>query len=244
MRKGFKFNGKHTSEFGCSVKSFRVMLPSMKISKVSIPGQHGHQVINNGKYNNREIKLKLFLERDSQSELRRDLRYISSWLSNRGKSSQLRFDDDDELYYEGYLYDSIIPDIVGTACEFTVIFDCKPFLKSDSVKVSKQVNGSGQFLVVNNGTMDHSPLIEIEGTADSITLASDGGSLVLTNLTKKTYIDMDNDICYMIDEFGQKTNKLDDLQGNMIIPPGSMNISITGQNVNAKVSIHLQDVFI
>lgn len=244
LNRGVFIDGRHSREFDCKFKSKRALRPSMKVSKISIPNQHGSQIRNTRKYNNRDLEITFAVKRNDIQSLRRDLRYILSWLSGGGKSMRIRFDDEPNLYYEGDFYDEVESEVVGSTCIFTVIYDCKPLLKSDPVKITKEVTGNTSMNVVNNGTEEHQPLIEIEGTADSITLASDGGSFSIANIRKKTIINTEKDLCYMIDEFGQKTNKLDDLTGSLAIPPGSLKIDITGQNMDAKISIYTQDVFV
>ena len=157
---------------------------------------------------------------------------------------KLMVDDEPELYYEGWFYEELESEIKGSMCIMTAEFDCMPFLKTEAVKIEQTVTGPCSIRVVNNGTEDHEPIIEIAGTADSITLASNGGSFSISNITQRTVINMDKNICYVEDGAGQKTNKLDDLIGFLKIPPGTMDIDITGINLNSVVTIYIQDVFV
>lgn len=244
MINGLTYNDIHSSYFGLYIKSNdRTILPRLKKVEVEVTGRHGTLDAGNNTYEKRYISINFLKKDKSLEDLRKNIRLIAKWLSGKGK---LRFDDEPELYYEARVYNSISLDQVAKNGIFTVIFECQPFAYSDINRItSPLIITNHNMILINNGTLEHEPLIEVDGTATSVTLASDGGSFSINNITQRTYIDCKNMLCYTKGALNEKVNKLPDFTGNFLkLNPGNTLLEISGTSMSLVVAVDMQDVYI
>ncbi|WIF94312.1 distal tail protein Dit [Caminicella sporogenes] len=261
---GFTFNGKHSSEFGLIMKSInRSLLPQRRITEEVVINRHSSYKFENG-YSDRIIQIQCSLADRDIGLRRQKLREIAGWLSIEG---QLIFDDEPDKYYIGRL-DSEIGLTVNTLFDrFTLNFRCKPFAKSTYINeyvildsdvvlysdipvgydlqnnfyVTNNVNGK----IYNFGTYETDMIVEIDGTAKQIIIGTDTETFTINNIAEKTYVDTENMICYTIDIFGKKQNKLQDFEG--VFPKlktGENNIYIKGTALNCNVFFNFRNTYL
>lgn len=240
---GLTFGVKHTSEFGLVVESDnRSLKPAKRVSEEVIPGKHGSYKFEDG-YNDRLIAAKCSLLVQGIENRRATARAIASWLS---RQDILRFDDEPDKYYIGRLDEQIDLDTAVAFDTFSLSFVCHPIAYSEIIQVKrKNITAPAKMLVSNRGTVEYKPLIEISGTATTVTFTCPAGAFSIANITKKTYIDCDRMIVYTYDAFGKKQNKLMDYTGSFLaLQPGTTEISISGTNLNIDVVINTQDAYL
>ena len=143
--------------------------------------------------------------------------------------------------------------------EFSLIFNVEPFAYSrwDNQELLQNMQGievDGKFIpfmqtkftnissnqtvtLSNLGNYEVSPVIELKGTADSVTISSGDKAFSIGSITNDTYIDCNNLIAYEVVD-GNKVNKLNDFEGEFIqFEEGLNDVSIEGTNLSLD-SVH------
>ena len=241
---GITFKDTHSSEFGVIIHTnANPMLPKLRVSEISIPSKSSTYKFTDG-YEDRTIRLVFKIIDKNFIEKRNRIRSIAQWLTGKGK---LIFDYEPEKYYKAEVFSGITPTIDPTVDTFEVTFLCEPFALAEyeNVVAKDNITTTDTLTAINNGTYESNPMIEITGTAESITIASSGGSFAISTIDAKTIIDCENMLCYTVDGLGQKANKLIDFTGAFIkLEPGMTNVDISGVNLNVSVTIKNRDTYL
>ena len=93
MMYGFRFNNRHSSEFGIHMLSNdRTILPAKMQQSYTIPGRDGTYDVGDSTYQARQISVQISFwgVEQSMESLRERIREIAKWLSGQGN---LIFDD-------------------------------------------------------------------------------------------------------------------------------------------------------
>lgn len=242
----FTYKGIKSAEFKIVSKSIdRSLLPRRRVNKVEIPGKDGAIDLGENTYENRQIKVHIAFREKDHPLLRKKAREIASWLSSE-RYEKLVFEDEPDKYYLARIYNDISFTNWFKVGEADLIFDCKPFAYSEERHITvDNITSWREVEIENNGTYKTFPLIEITGTADSITFASNGGSFAVSNISQRTIIDCEKQLCYTFDGLNQKVNKLKDFTGKFIVlEPGSLKIMVSGVGLNVNIRFTLQNVYL
>ena len=133
MRMGFTFNGRHSGEFGITMKTAsRPVQPEVKGYKYDSPlmdGMYDFSTANGfGRafYKNRLFVLNLMLFADNISELQQKISAVSLWLCGSG---ELIFDDMPLIKWRACVMNGIdyAPERKGKKAILSVTFDVEPF---------------------------------------------------------------------------------------------------------------------
>lgn len=136
MKTGYKFKGKHSSEFGITMKTAsRPIHPEVKSYKYETPLMDGSYDFSASNpygrefYQNRIFTLSLQIHAENIFELQKKISSISIW--HRG-SGELIFDDMPAVIWEATVLNSIdyAPERSGHKAILTVSFEVKPFSKA------------------------------------------------------------------------------------------------------------------
>lgn len=200
MRNGFSFNGRHSSEFGVTVKTkSRPIRPETKSFTVDIPCRDGVYDFSRSNPMGREffyervISVSISIQADSLIEMQNKLSALSMWLMGRG---ELVFDDMPYTVWEGRILDEIVylPEHAGKCAVLDVVFRVKPFstcaFSSEGptldfavpldtnipigidAYLKGTVYGSGDIGILNFGERPVRPILDISGSADEIIITA------------------------------------------------------------------------
>ena len=254
---GFTFNGQHTEDYRIYFTTSNIpLLPQMRTQEETVLERDGVFIYEDG-YNNKTIELNCsFVGANNIKERRQILRRIASWLRQEG---ELVFDNEPDKFYKGKIYNQIDLSLFASYDEFNLIFNVDPFAYSrwDNQELLQNMQGievdgrlvpymqtkftnisSNRTVTLSNlGNYEVSPVIELDGSADSVTISAGDKSFSVTGISDTTYIDCNNFIAY---EFigGNKVNKLNDFSGQFIeLKEGLNSVTIEGSNLNLS-SVH------
>lgn len=224
MRNGFTFNGRHSSQFGVTVKTrSRPIRPEAKRFTMDLPLRDGEYDFSASNPLGREF----FYERtftaaisvfaDSLTKLQDKLTAISLWLTGSG---QLIFDDIPFVVWKGKISDEIIymPEHGGRKAVLDVSFRVKPFgfalfgtegptldcpyLKLDSLFpigladiYTFTVTSGNDIHILNFGDRPIRGVIKISGCAGNVSLALNDKTLDFTAVGSVT-LDFDAQRAY------------------------------------------------
>ena len=208
MRSGFKFKGRASSDMGVTVRTrSRPILPAVKRFTMDLScrdGEYDFSAVNPQQrvhYSPRIFSVSIFVSADSLGALQKKISDISLWLAGSG---ELIFDDIPLIKWDANVSDEIIymPERGGKNAALEVTFRAHPMGKcifgeegplldapleiGESVPLSMEemyvytVNQSAEITVINFGDRPARPVIEIEGSARSMTLSLDGRELSFT----------------------------------------------------------------
>lgn len=195
MRNGFKFNGRHSSEFGASVRTkSRPIRPSSKSFTVDMPcrdGVYDFSAANSWErelFNERVFTVTIGLRTENLNEMQKKLTDISRWLTGGG---ELVFDDMPLTVWKGKITDEIMymPEHEGRKAVIEASFGVKPFgfcvfgtegpeigieeiILNENIPIgfdsvfSFTLTGGGDINIVNFGDRPVRPIIEIENASD------------------------------------------------------------------------------
>lgn len=134
MRTGFKFRGRHTSEFGLTMLTkSRPILPEKRSNLIDLPGADGsieYAAVNDfgrAMYQNRKFTMSLHIAGSDIFDLQRKLSRAAAWLS--GGAGELIFDDMPTTIWTAEVKGNIdyVPERSGTKAILEVEFDVQPF---------------------------------------------------------------------------------------------------------------------
>lgn len=161
------FDGENSLDYGIYISGEGVYdAPSRAVEMVTIPGRNGTLAIDQGRFENIEVKYTAGAFGSTQAEYAGRMRAYRNMLASR--YNYVRLEDDyhpDEfrlgLYKSGL---EVKPVSMSRAGEFDIIFDCKPqrFLKSGENVYTRTASGS-----INNPTLfEAKPLLVVTGTGN------------------------------------------------------------------------------
>ncbi|AOY76922.1 distal tail protein Dit [Clostridium formicaceticum] len=241
----FQFKNRHLKEFTAKAKiDNRPLKAAKRIAEETINNRHSSIKFDDA-YNDIIIPVTIFLIEKDITLRRQILREMAYWLDGEGK---LIFDDEQDKYYTARVDSGIVTSNDLHFDSFTVEFICEPFAYTNPILVeSKSITSETKLLVTNNGTYETKPVFEINGNATSLTIMTPTESITLLNINQKTIIDTEKMLCYTFSSFGNKVNKLMDLQGaidRLKLPVGTTELTLTGNNMNVNVIVKLQEKYL
>lgn len=249
---GLTFNGKHSSDFGLIMKSYRNIKPSMRKREIEIPGKDGGYTFPSYSYNKRIINCKFsVIDCATLEELRIRAREISDWLS--AENANLEFDDEQGKIYIATVYNAIDAEEIATMQEFTVEFECQPFAFGETITYTENVKSYTEFLVTNIGTKPiHLGsqqgaffIVKITGSFDDITISVNETTINYTESITDSEIVIDN--CKgLVKKDG--ANAIHNCSGDVgqffALTPGENLVQIDGNNLNCVVTIQFNPLWI
>ncbi|MDY2986138.1 MAG: phage tail family protein [Peptoniphilus sp.] len=165
---GFKFDGKHSSQFNVGFRSTdRTAIPERRKKEFTILGRSGTLELESYEYEKRYIKCTIgIMYVDKFEELRAKIREIAGWLSGSGL---LIFDDEPGKAYEASVYSAVGIEQLALQPRGTmeIEFECQPFAVSTdlnritklgknetniSIKNKGNVKTCGTFIIKNTGS--------------------------------------------------------------------------------------------
>ena len=206
MRNGFKFNGRHSSEFDVTVRTkSRPIRPEAKSFTIDLPsrdGEYDFSLSNPQKrehFYDRTFIVTLSLYAENLMKMQNKLMEISKWLTGRGT---LIFDDIPSVIWNGKITDEIIymPEHDGRKAVLEVSFRVQPFgscifgtegpvmdcaevhldstipIDFDELYTVSAANGQS-INIINFGDRPIRPVITITGGASDMTLRMNGKTL-------------------------------------------------------------------
>ena len=242
-------------------------LPSMRNISVPVLGRHGAYDFG-GYMEPREFNLRCVFPRQSYTDLKRQMRAFNRRLVDeygRPKTVKLRFGDEIDKYYnvrltEGvpveratergflsirltafdpYAYSTVMADEVVWGSE-VVTFEWNYLLGMGGTGGGFTVTRPQTIPIYVDGEALR-PVIEIDGSANGLTISSNGKSFKLPNFTAtKWIIDGEN---YVVKRNGNED--LSALTGDFIeLLHGDNNVAITGTAMNFELTIKYRDKYV
>ncbi len=242
-------------------------LPALRNLSVTVPGRHG--AYDFGAYfEPREFTLNVAFKRQDYADLKRDIRKLNRRFVDdygRPKTVKLRFGDEVDKYYNARLSQAVPVERAAERGFLTLgLTAYDPFaysvVESDEVVWGSEVvtfewnyllgmgGTGGGFTITSPQTIpiyvdgeSLRPVIEINGTANGLTISANGKSFKLPNFsTTKWVIDGEN---YFV-----KRNGVEDLAamtGDFIeLLHGDNNVQISGTAMNFELTIKYRDKYI
>lgn len=160
---GFIFDGENSRTYGVYVTDVKVFgTPVRNVEMVTIPGRNGAFSLDNGNFENIEIKYTCAMSADTPADFNDAISDLRNMLASRIGYKRLEDEINTSEYrmavYKGGLEVPTMNKKTGT---FDVVFDCKPqrFLKSGETAVSVADGGT----ITNPTLFDSRPMLEIDG---------------------------------------------------------------------------------
>lgn len=152
---GFKFKGRHSSEFNIGFHSVdRTAIPERRKKEFTILGRSGTLELDSTEYEKRFITGKVgVMYIDSFPDLRHKIRDVAGWLSGSGP---LIFDDEPEKAYEASVYSAVGIDqlLLQPRGVMEIEFECQPFATSTDLRREQATGGrTTRFEIENKGNM-------------------------------------------------------------------------------------------
>lgn len=242
---GFKFNELHSDDYGVYFKTETMPYIAPKRSEaVEVQGRDGQYVFEDG-YDNIQIELACVIIGSKVLDRRKQARAAAAWLANTGI---LIFDYEQDMQYRVVkVTNDIASAMVGTADEFTIVFECEPYQEQsfytdaipweDAAIAWKyanfpwegyprtfEVSAGSSIDVTNAGTYKALPVVVLTGVATTVTI----GGFTFNNLNGTVYIDSKNMLVYSLSG-STKVNRLADFSGDFpVLDPGTNTLAISG----------------
>lgn len=242
-------------------------LPALRNLSVTVPGRHG--AYDFGAYfEPREFTLNIVFKRQDYADLKRDIRKLNRMLIDeysRPKTLKLRFGDEVDKYYnvrvtqaipveraaergfitlgltafDPYAYSTVMADEVVWGSEI-ITFEYNYLLGMGGTGGGFKVTSPHTIPIYVDGESLR-PIIEIDGSANGLTISANGKSFKLPNFSATEWIiDGEN--------FVVKRNGAEDLSamsGDFIeLLHGDNNVTITGTAMNFDITIKYRDKYI
>jgi phage-related protein len=139
--KSLTFDGENSLDYGVYITGEAVYnAPGRVVDMVTIPGRNGSLAIDQGRFENIEIKYPAGAFGTTQTEYSSVMRAFRNFLASRYRYVRLEDDYHPDEYRLGLFKSGLEADPVSMsrAGEFDIVFDCKPqrFLKSGEIPVS------------------------------------------------------------------------------------------------------------
>ena len=252
MDSGFRFKGRHSSEFGIIAKTkSKPIVPEQKIYTYELPGADGETDMSEcneyGRtmYKARLIEIELQIYADELAELQRKAARIAAWLTGSG---ELIFDDAYGTKWDARVASDIsfAPELAGKKAVMTVVFKtdmgkatfktADGILLSDSVSIDSDLPldlaecfkyslsvGENNIKIINIGDFYTKPVFIFSAGAESITINCGGKKLMAEDITSDVIIDCQR--CIVTDNDGN--NLLGKKQGRFLeLAPGVNECSV------------------
>lgn len=225
----FEFAGARNTDKGVRLLSLPVRYhPAERGELVQVPGRSGYLWAPDDAYNNVLTRVQC------QTTDEAGMAAIGAWLRGAG---ELRFSDDPGRFYRARVTKEFSRSAAMNRFvnqEFTVTFDCQPFLYHTDVE-DVEITAS-PYTVENPGTYKSSPKIKIEGSGD-VTLTIGTQIVLITGMEGGIIIDCELGDCFNLTESALLNDKVSLLDEDFpTLAPGDNIISWTGTGVT-KVTI-------
>ena len=166
-----EFDGENSFEYGVFISGEGTFnAPKRRARKISIPGRDGDLVLDEGSFENIQVRYPAFIVAKNKAEFKEKLEAFRSVLLS--KTGYVRLSDTyhkDEYRMAAYLEGlEVSPKLHNKAGNFTLVFDCKPqrFLKIGDLPISV---ASGD--VITNPTLFNAhPLIKFNSNGNDGTI--------------------------------------------------------------------------
>lgn len=161
--KAFSFDNVSSRTFGVYITSEAVYnAPERDVEMISIPGRNGAFALDNGRFENIEVKYPAGIFADTETDFAQAVSDLRNYLCS--KKGYFRLTDEynpNEYRLAVYKSGLEVSPVQAKAGEFEIIFDCKPqrFLTSGETEVTVASGGT----LTNPTLFDSSPMIEIKG---------------------------------------------------------------------------------
>lgn len=216
----FTFNGKSSSDFSTYISgSGTYDAPKRDVSTVEIPGRNGSLTIDNGRYENIDLKYPAFI----RSNFKANTDALRAFMLRDSAYHRLEDDYHPEQFRMAKFVGPIEFDVktLNRAGEFTLIFDCMPqrWLKSGETAVEFTAAGT-----LSNPTLyEAAPLIRVYGTSGVLIV----GNLRIEITEISEYVDIDSD---SQNAFKETLNCNQNITTSKFpsLPPGETGISFEG----------------
>ena len=252
MRTGFKFKGRHSSDFGIVAKTkSKPIVPEQKVYTYDLPGADGEidmsecNEYGRTMYKSRLIEIELQISAGDLSELQRTAARIAAWLTGKG---ELIFDDSYGAKWDARVSSDIsfAPELAGKKAVMSVIFktdmgkatfttgegvllkDCisldsnLPLDLAEKFKFSLSV-GENNIKIANVGDFYTKPIFRFSEGAENVTINCNGKRIIAEDIEKDVIIDCER--CIVTDSEGN--NLLKKKQGSFFeLAPGLNDCSV------------------
>ncbi len=252
MRTGFKFKGRHSSDFGIVAKTkSKPIVPEQKVYTYDLPGADGEidmsecNEYGRTMYKSRLIEIELQISADGLSELQRTAARIAAWLTGKG---ELIFDDSYGAKWDARVSSDIsfAPELAGKKAVMSVVFkadmgkatfttgegvllkDCisldsnLPLDLAEKFKFSLSV-GENNVKIANVGDFYTKPIFRFSEGAENVTINCNGKRIIAEDIESDVIIDCER--CVVTDSEGN--NLLKKKQGSFFeLAPGLNDCSV------------------
>lgn len=252
MRTGFKFKGRHSSDFGIVAKTkSKPIVPEQKVYTYDLPGADGEidmsecNEYGRTMYKSRLIEIELQISAGDLSELQRTAARIAAWLTGKG---ELIFDDSYGAKWDARVSSDIsfAPELAGKKAVMSVIFktdmgkatfttgegvllkDCisldsnLPLDLAEKFKFSLSV-GENNIKIANVGDFYTKPIFRFSDGAENVTINCNGKRIIAEDIEKDVIIDCER---YIVTD-SEGNNLLKKKQGSFFeLAPGLNDCSV------------------
>lgn len=252
MRTGFKFKGRHSSDFGIVAKTkSKPIVPEQKVYTYDLPGADGEidmsecNEYGRTMYKSRLIEIELQISAGDLSELQRTAARIAAWLTGKG---ELIFDDSYGAKWDARVSSDIsfAPELAGKKAVMSVIFktdmgkatfttgegvllkDCisldsnLPLDLAEKFKFSLSV-GENNIKIANVGDFYTKPIFRFSEGAENVTINCNGKRIMAEDIEKDVIIDCER---YIVTD-SEGNNLLKKKQGSFFeLAPGLNDCSV------------------
>lgn len=164
VKKNLYFDGVNLADYGVYITGEAVYnAPARRVDVVEIPARNGNFVIDNGCFDNIEVRYPAGMVDDSQSSFATRINTVRNILASRVGYKRIQDDYNPNEYRLGMFVGGmeVSPVCGGIAGEFEIIFNCKPqrFLTSGETATAVANNGT----ISNPTSFESKPLIQFGG---------------------------------------------------------------------------------
>ena len=258
--KGFTFKGIDSSTYKLTVKTQSLpVLPSRRSVQEYVLGKDNPFDFEDG-YNRKRITLNCEINAVTMPERRYYARLIAAWLS--GEGDLILNYEPDKVYSARVLsvvnatpsgvYDKIIIAFEVDLAKSTYYNEGLTWDEADMIWLSAEIpwdgldqtfTGTGTHTVNNLGTYKALPIIELTGTASSITLTLGDLAFTYTGLNGTIYIDCDNKLVYS--GTTTKTNQRANFSGDYLeLDPGENDIVVSGTVTDISIYYNFKNTYL
>lgn len=203
----FNYRGKSSRDFCLKIKEINnLSSPSRALEIHEVLGRNGELIIDQGNYTNFHLQIQCFVdgrpERNGKElSLAQLADELKSWLQTSFQYSPIQIEGED-FYYEGYCDNSLdIKELFVNFGEVLLTFNCKPYRKKDSDKITITQNNT----TITNEHMDSEPYIKVYGSGDA-TLLIGSQEIKLVNI--ENYIEIDSELMNCFKDNVNQNNRM------------------------------------